>query len=178
MLSLSSALIAETSKKIIFIAGEDSHGHGEHEFRAGCHLLAKALNKSGLSINAVVVEDGWPKNEEVFKDASSVIVYSNGRDSHPLKKHFKFLDTLVEKGVGVGFFHDAFHVDSDEEKNYITKWIGGYYEQGFSTNPKWEYKAKLNKKLRKNLSISLRMSTMLSTMSTRIIREVSNGFTG
>lgn len=143
LLFLSSAYSAENLKKVVFIAGEDSHGHGEHEFRAGCHLLAKALNKSGLGIRAHVVENGWPKDESILKGASAVIVYSNGREQHPLKKHFKSFDSLVETGTGVGFFHDAFNVE-DEDAKYISKWIGAYYEKGFSTNPKWECRSKLN----------------------------------
>ena len=30
---------------IVFLAGGRSHGPGEHEFNAGCQLLAKALNE-------------------------------------------------------------------------------------------------------------------------------------
>ena len=34
-------------KTILFLAGKPSHANGEHEFRAGCMLLADALNASG-----------------------------------------------------------------------------------------------------------------------------------
>ena len=147
LIFISTTLVFAAPKKVIFIAGEDSHGHGEHEFRAGCHLLAKALNKSGLDIKALVVENGWPKDESVLKDAAAIIIYSNGRELHPLRGHFKVIDKLVENGTGIGFFHDSFNVDQEEEVNYVTKWIGGYYEKGFSTNPTWELRGKLNKKL-------------------------------
>ena len=140
------SLHASATKKIVFIAGADSHGHGEHEYRAGCHLLAKSLNKSGLDVKAVVVEDGWPKDESVFEDASSIIIFSSGRKAHPLLGRFKKFDALLSKGIGVGFFHDAFNVETKEEASYLKKWIGGHYERGFSTNPKWECKAKLNGK--------------------------------
>lgn len=145
LLFLSSSLTAENLKNIVFIAGEDSHGHGEHEYRAGCHLLAKNLNKSGLGLRAVVVEGGWPKNTAILDKADSIIVFSNGREQHPFNGHFEYIDKLIEKGAGIGFFHDAFNVLKDKEVDYIEKWIGGYYEKGFSTNPKWELKAKLNK---------------------------------
>ena len=148
LLFLSSVYAENTSKKIVFIAGQDSHGHGEHEFRAGCHLLAKALNKSGLKVNAIVVEDGWPKDDSVLKGASSIIVFSNGRQMHPFLNRFEQIDKLVKAGTGIGFFHDAFNVETEEEAKYIKRWIGGHYERGFSTNPKWEVKALLNKDLK------------------------------
>ena len=52
---------AQAAHKILFLAGGRSHGPGEHEFNAGCKLLAKALNESGLDVQATVVQ-GWPKD--------------------------------------------------------------------------------------------------------------------
>lgn len=144
---LLSVFASGDTKKIVFIAGEDSHGYGEHEFRAGCHLLANCLNKSGLKIEAKVIENGWPQNENVLKDANAIIIFSNGRDQHPLKSHFESLDKLVEKGVGVGFLHDACNVIPGKDSAFMDKWIGGHYEKGFSTNPKWECKAEIDRKL-------------------------------
>ena len=47
---------------ILFLAGERSHKSGEHEFNAGCQLLAKALNEqSGLDVHATVI-NGWPED--------------------------------------------------------------------------------------------------------------------
>ncbi len=42
------------AKKIVFIAGNPSHGYAEHEHNAGCLLLAKCLNQE----NVPGVEDG------------------------------------------------------------------------------------------------------------------------
>src|SRR5689334_9949173 len=47
-------------KKVLFIAGKQSHGFAQHEHNAGCMLLAKCLNESGLPIEAVVAKNGWP----------------------------------------------------------------------------------------------------------------------
>ncbi|MDC0318860.1 hypothetical protein OAL50_04260, partial [Akkermansiaceae bacterium] len=53
-LFLSAKKEGATKKKIVLIAGSRSHASGEHEFRAGCMLLAKALNdESGLNVEAV-----------------------------------------------------------------------------------------------------------------------------
>ena len=67
---------ADTTK-ILFLAGAKSHSSGEHEFKAGCMLLAKALNEqSGLDVSATVI-DGWPKDESVFDDVDAIIIYSD-----------------------------------------------------------------------------------------------------
>ena len=66
------------STNILFLAGERSHKSGEHEFNAGCQLLAKALNEqSGLDIHATVI-NGWPDDESVFGDVDAIIIYSDG----------------------------------------------------------------------------------------------------
>ena len=64
------------SANILFLAGERSHKSGEHEFNAGCQLLAKALNEqSGLDIHATVI-NGWPDDESVFNGVDAIIIYS------------------------------------------------------------------------------------------------------
>ncbi|WP_298869342.1 DUF1080 domain-containing protein [uncultured Gimesia sp.] len=54
-------------KKVVLIAGKKSHGYGSHEHRAGCILLADALNNSGLGIEATVVTAGWPQDSSVLQ---------------------------------------------------------------------------------------------------------------
>ena len=62
-------------KKIVFIAGPDSHGKGEHEHNGGCTLLAKALNDSLHGVEAIVVRNGWPQDESVLDDAAAIVFY-------------------------------------------------------------------------------------------------------
>ena len=64
------------TKKVVLIAGTKSHGYGSHEHKAGCMLLAEALNKSGLPINAVVTTGGWPKDDSILDDADSIVILS------------------------------------------------------------------------------------------------------
>ena len=53
-----STATAQTTN-ILFLAGERSHKSGEHEFNAGCQLLAKALNEQrALDIHATVMNGG------------------------------------------------------------------------------------------------------------------------
>jgi len=68
---------AAARKKVLFIAGHPSHSNGEHEFRAGCMLLAKAINDSGLDIEAVVHSYDWPKDESIFEGVDAVVIYAD-----------------------------------------------------------------------------------------------------
>src|SRR3569832_26315 len=53
-------------KRIIFIAGNPSHGPGEHEHRAGCLLLKKCLDQNP-GFTSEVYSNGWPQDEKVFE---------------------------------------------------------------------------------------------------------------
>ena len=129
-------LSGEDKKKIIFLSGKDSHAYGHHEHRAGCYLLAKWLNKSGLNIQARVYEEKVPSNK-VLESASAIILFSNGNERHPFNKRFKDIDELMKKGIGLSLFHFALEVPEGERSKYISKWMGGFYKHKFSTNPHW-----------------------------------------
>lgn len=121
--------------KILFLAGERSHASGEHEFHAGCHLLAKALNEqSGLDVEASVI-DGWPEDESAFDGVDAVIIYS---DSTKVVRHgWEKADQLAKSGVGLMFMHYAVHPSAEEGEKYFRPWIGGAFETGWSVNPHW-----------------------------------------
>ena len=76
LLSLAATAVAEP--RVVFLAGGRSHGPGEHEFYAGCQILAKALNEqSGLNIKADVIK-GWPSDDSVLDGAKAVVIYADG----------------------------------------------------------------------------------------------------
>ena len=52
---LTEAAVAEDNAKIVFISGKPSHGPMAHEHRAGNMILAEALNRSGLNVEAMLV---------------------------------------------------------------------------------------------------------------------------
>ena len=77
-LALLCSAAAEQKAKIVFLHGGRSHASGDHEFKAGSHLLAKHLNKqSAVAVNAVV-HPGWPKDESLIEDADTVVIYADG----------------------------------------------------------------------------------------------------
>lgn len=124
-------------KKIVFIPGNDSHGVGEHEHLGGCKLLAQMLNENVPGVNAVVTEQGWPKDSTVLDDADAIVMYSDGGSGHMVIPHMAHIDRLMEKGTGLVNLHYAVEIPIGEGGNYFLKWIGGYFETDYSVNPHW-----------------------------------------
>jgi type 1 glutamine amidotransferase len=132
-----SSSAAETNK-IVLVAGRPSHGAGDHEFNAGCKLLAKCLAEVP-GIEPVVVEGGWPKDESVFDQARTIVFFMDGGGGHPMIQgnHLQTIQNLMDKGVGLVCLHYAVEVPRGKPGDKFLDWIGGYYETGFSTNPHW-----------------------------------------
>ncbi|KAA6441332.1 ThuA domain-containing protein [Dyadobacter flavalbus] len=126
------------ARKIVFIAGPDSHGKGEHEHNGGSTLLAKALNDSLPGVHAVVVHNGWPENPAELRDADAVVLYGDGGGDHMVIPHLAELDNILKKGAGLVVLHFALEVPKGEAGNYFLNWIGGFFEIDWSVNPVWE----------------------------------------
>ena len=124
------------AKKIIFLAGKKSHSSGEHEFRAGCMLLAKRLNaQSDLPIQAEVISE-WPEDDSVLDGASAIIIYCDSDSVH--REHYFRLMELSRKGSGLFFMHYGVHPKKAESgRDYYMPTVGGFMETGFSVNPHW-----------------------------------------
>lgn len=134
-----SAATIPSKKKIVFIAGPDSHGKGEHEHNGGCTLLAKALNDSLPGAEAVVVHNGWPQDESVLDNAAAIVFYLDGGGSDHLELvHAAKMEKLIANGTGIINLHFSLEVSAGEGGNRFLRWIGGYFETNWSVNPVWE----------------------------------------
>lgn len=134
-LSILSSFTASAKKKVLFLAGKPSHANGEHEFRAGCMLLADALNESGADIEAKVHFYGWPKDESIFDGVDACIIYADAGGRFGEK--YAFLDKKVKEGMGIMFMHYGVHPPKQVGKKYFTDWIGAYMTDEISVNPHW-----------------------------------------
>ncbi|QEG24322.1 ThuA domain-containing protein [Mariniblastus fucicola] len=135
LLSLATSAFAKDTTHILFLAGARSHASGEHEFNAGCLLLAKALNEqSGLDVEATVIQ-GWPKDESVFDKVDAVIVYSDA--TTVVQNGWEKTDQLAKAGVGLMFMHYAVHPSPEMGDKYFRPWIGAAMENDYSVNPHW-----------------------------------------
>jgi len=116
----------EDKKKVAFIAGPASHGYGAHEHKAGCMLLAKALNEANAGVLATVYAGGWPKDPTALDNVDCMVV-----------PHLKEVGAKMDQGVGLVCIHFAVEVTKGEVGNSFLAWIGGYYELFYSVNPHW-----------------------------------------
>ncbi|MBA3699958.1 MAG: NPCBM/NEW2 domain-containing protein [Planctomycetes bacterium] len=135
VLSCAIAVPAFAADDIVFLAGGRSHGPGEHEFNAGCQILAKALNEqSGLGIKASVVS-GWPQDDKILDGIKALVIYADG--TSVVGKGWAKVDALAKQGVGIMFMHYAVHPSKEDGEKYYRPWIGGAFEDGWSVNPHW-----------------------------------------
>ncbi len=134
--------LSDNRKKIVLIAGNNSHGPGEHEFEAGTYCLRRCLDKVP-GVIATHYFKGWPQNDPTaFDNADGVLIYADGGGGNPAVQgdHASILDALTKRGVGLGFAHYAVEVLKDKGGPQFKTWIGGHYEHEFSCNPMWEPK--------------------------------------
>lgn len=122
--------------RIVLVAGTPSHPRREHEFNAGVTLLDKFLRQTP-GVEPVIVRGGWPQDESVFDGAAALVFYMDGGANHPMIQgdRLQKIGALMKKGVGLACLHYAVEVPKDKGGNEFLEWLGGYYENGVSTNP-------------------------------------------
>lgn len=120
---------------ILFIAGPKSHGPGEHDFVAGCAVLAAGLNGSGLPVRATVVP-GWPADADVAR-ADTLVLYGDGLGDHVARDQVAALRRHVAAGKGLVVLHFALEPDPGELADLLLAAVGGRFEADRSVNPVW-----------------------------------------
>ena len=112
--------------KVVFISGKPSHGRLSHEHRAGNMLLAKAINESGLQVEAFVLKDiGYPKDDRVLDDADTIVIFCTGHGGHVLNRKLNEFDALMKKGKGVVMIHWATEAVKGDPADKFLEWMGG-----------------------------------------------------
>ena len=142
-LSATAGAVRAEDAKVVLVAGRPSHGPGDHEFNAGCKLLQEALKKIP-GVDPVFVPGGWPKDESVFEGAKTVVFFMDGGGGHPMIQgdHLEKIKALMAKGIGLVCLHYAVEIPKGKPGDSFLEWIGGYYEDKFSTNPHWTAEVK------------------------------------
>jgi len=126
-------------KKIVLIAGQPSHGPGEHEFRAGVLLLKAGLDKVP-GVEATVITNGWPADSGALAGADAIVLYMDGGDGHPAiqENHLAQLKEAMKRGAGLVCLHYAVEVPATNGGPEWLAWLGGYFEMNWSINPTWQ----------------------------------------
>lgn len=125
-------------KKILFIAGRNSHAPGEHEHRAGVELLDAALRSKHPAIATTIVYGGWPQDSRVFEGIDALVMYCDGGPFHPINRAVDTFTDLARRGVGVVALHYCVEVrKGSAAAAAMLEAIGGYFETDWSVNPHW-----------------------------------------
>ena len=127
------------TRRVVFISGGPSHGYASHEHRAGCMLLADALNESGMPI-ATEVHVGWPKDPQVLEAADVLVCFADGGGRHPFMRHMDALTPMMARGLSLVCLHYAVEVPKGRPGDRLLSWLGGYFETHWSVNPHWTAK--------------------------------------
>lgn len=124
--------------KVVFLAGEDSHGSGAHEHKAGSELLASALRERRPDYETVNVYGGWPEDDSVFENAAAVVMYCDGGRGHLVNDHLDTFNRLIGEGVGIVALHYCVEVPKGSAAaSAMLNATGGYFETNWSVNPHW-----------------------------------------
>ena len=125
-------------KKIVFISGSPSHARMHHEHRAGNMILAKALNESGLDVEAELVPHyGYPEDASILEEADTIVIFCTGHGGHVLNPNLDAFDRLMKKGTGVVMIHWATEAVKGDPANKFLEWMGGFCDLNWSVNPHW-----------------------------------------
>lgn len=141
----SSALSVEKDKAfVLFLAGNDTHGWGQHEHTAGTQLLAKSLRLANPDIETKIIRT-WP-DAATLAAADSLVIYADGFDGHPANAHLAELTEFMNAGKGLVVLHWATGIGNAGPKNddhndprYI-EWrqlIGAGFEPFYSLSHVW-----------------------------------------
>lgn len=128
---------------VVLVAGSAGHGYGAHEFRAGAELLASALGQPASPVRAEVHADGWPASS-VLEAAAALVLYMDGGGGHPVLGRLEEIEPRIAAGMGLVALHYAVEVPAGVPGAAFGRWIGGFYESGWSTNPSWRAEVALD----------------------------------
>ena len=111
----------------------------KHEHRAGNMILADALNRSGLDVEATLVPHyGYPTNATILDDAATIVIFCTGHRGHVLKPKLDEFDALMKKGTGVVMIHWATEAEKGKPGEKFLEWMGGFCDLNWSVNPHWK----------------------------------------
>jgi hypothetical protein len=124
------------AKKVVFIAGSNASKPGEHEYVAGCAVLADLLRQSpGI---APVLAADWPKKPETLAGARALVFFFDGGAKHAVLTGDRaaHVQRLMDAGVGLVQLHQA----ADYPKDFGDRargWTGAAWEAGYSKRAHW-----------------------------------------
>jgi hypothetical protein len=141
LLAAAAALLAAAAApaadpaKIVFVAGTTYYKPGEHDYVAGCRLLAD-LAKQTPGVSPVVARD-WPTPAELA-GAKAVVLFLDGGDKHPLREGGRLAEVtkVLDAGGGLVLLHQMADVPADLGDR-LRGLAGGAWEKGRGQRAHW-----------------------------------------
>ena len=116
LLRVRNKIVGETkSKKILFLAGPDSHGWGSHQHFGGTNILAKGMRNSALPVDVQITRT-WPE-EKLLLQQDALVIYSDGWGAHPANGNLASLKKFMDQGGGLTVIHWATGLGSPDAGN-------------------------------------------------------------
>ena len=124
--------------KIVLIAGSPSNKAGQHEYFAGCALMADWLRQTPGTW-PVLVADGWPRNEAVLSGARAIVVYADGGQKLPFLEASRWEKVRNQMDAGMGFvmLHQAVDVPEAQAEELKT-WLGAVWQKDTGSRGHWD----------------------------------------
>jgi hypothetical protein len=125
-----------SATRIVLVAGSNVYKPGEHEYRAGCAVLADLLRQTH-GVEPVVTVD-WPETPASFAGARAIVLFFDGADKHAFVDSARLAQvrTLAESGVGLVSLHQD--VDVPKDLGDATRALfGAAWEKGYSQRAHW-----------------------------------------
>jgi len=126
-------------KQILMIAGQPSHGPGQHEHNAGILLLARWLNTMPGIHATTSLNGAWPSAAQ-FDKADAIFIFCDGGDGHLAFQddHAATISKAAARGAGLMFLHYATEPPEKSGHQEMLDWLGGFFEVYYSVNPVYE----------------------------------------
>lgn len=122
--------------KIVLIAGSNAFKPGEHEYVAGCAVLADLLRQTPGVFPVLALD--WPTRPETLADAKAVVFFFDGGDKHALLKADRLaqVQKLADAGAGLVHLHQVIDYPKDLGER-ARGWTGAAWEKGYSQRAHW-----------------------------------------
>lgn len=112
----------KSNAKVLLIAKQPDHPYGTHMYLHTCEMLGKCLELTeGVE---TVVSDGWPEDEKVLEDVSTIVIYTTPAAEFLLDGPQRDeVAALMNKGVGLVTIHWASSVNKDNLERLGPTWL-------------------------------------------------------
>ena len=123
---------------VLLIAGEPSNKVGQHEYFAGCTLLANWLRQN-QGVVPVQAANGWPKDETLVDQAKCIVVFADGGPKLPFLQPERMarLGDAIKRGAGFVMLHQAVDVPNAVAAE-IGDWLGAVWQPDIGSRGHWD----------------------------------------